>query len=65
MDEVADASFDLDAYEYIHGHDSGGDAILLHGGGDAGITSTGFGFKESGGGWLYGPLTAILAVRTG
>lgn len=57
---VLDASFLLDAYEYMWGDD------LLHGGGSGGICATGFSFKEK---TLLaitvveGPLTAIMAIR--
>lgn len=55
--KVADQSFDLDAYEYIHG------SATIHKGGQGGVTSTGFRFKDDGNYVMYGPLTAILAVR--
>ncbi len=63
--EVADSSFDLDSYEYIHGTDSRGDTVLAHGGGQSGVCATGYVFKEPDGTFTYGPLTAILAVRAG
>jgi hypothetical protein len=55
--EVVEASFSLDAYEFIWGEQ------LLHGGGRAGICSTGFSFKISGGALIAGPLDQITAVR--
>ena len=55
--EVGDQSFSLAAYEYIHG------GATIHKGGEAGLTSTGFRFSDAGGYVMYGPLTAILAVR--
>jgi hypothetical protein len=62
---VADKSFELDSYEYIHGTDSRGEFVMRHGGGQSGISATGFVFKEEGqDALIYGPLTAILAVRT-
>ena len=64
--DVADDSFDLDAYEYVEPHpDPGRDGLILLGGGQcAGVPSTGFVFAEVGGGYLFGPLTSIVAVRT-
>ena len=55
--DVAGASFNLDTYEYFQGDqrvpkDEQGS-----------VRSTGFGFRELSGNLLYGPLTAILAVR--
>lgn len=55
--DVADDTFDLDSYEYLHGDH------LLHGGGNSGVCATGFTFRETGGQLLSGPLTAVLAVR--
>ena len=55
--KMADQSFDLDAYEYVHGSET------IHKGGQADVTSTGFTLKDDGGYIMYGPLTAILAVR--
>jgi hypothetical protein len=55
---IEDGTFDLDAYEYIE--DTG---LVLHGGGQGGICSTGFRFQINGGDWVAGPLTAIVAVR--
>jgi hypothetical protein len=70
---VADDSFFLDAYEYIEPRERK-DPILHFGGGQGkGAPSTGFGFSEqlaaktgaSGGTvTIYGPISAILAVRT-
>lgn len=54
--DVAGASFNLDTYEYFRG-----DQRVLESG--PGGSSTGFGFREPSGNHLYGPLTAILAVR--
>ena len=54
--DIAGASFNVGAYEYVYG----GAAAL---GGQSGGSSTGFGFREPSGDHLYGPLTAILAVR--
>ena len=56
---VHDQSFVLDSYEYMWQ----GDAV--HGGGESGICSTGFSFKVDNGTKITGPLTAVLAVRTG
>ena len=59
--EVAEKSFDLDSYEYSHGSET------IHEGGQGGVCSTGFRFKEfkeGTRGYLYGPLTAIIAIRS-
>lgn len=69
---VANATFDLDAYEYLWSGqsevrvvDSQHDAMVLHGGGQSGICATGFSFyDDETGDVLYGPLTAIQAVAT-
>ncbi len=55
--EVADESFDLDSYEYLHGQD------ILHGGGQYGACANGCTFKPADGTFLAGPLTAIRAGR--
>lgn len=39
------------------------DPVLVHGGGQGGVCSTGFSFTTPDGEHLYGPLTAILAVK--
>lgn len=54
--EVTGASFDIDSYEFLH------QDVLLHGGGSSGVCAAGFVFT-SGDITMYGPLTAILAVR--
>jgi hypothetical protein len=55
---VRDGTFGLDSYEFVHGTD------MIHGSGESGLCPTGFCFEEeSTGQWLYGPLSAILAVR--
>jgi hypothetical protein len=56
---VVDRSFDLDAYEF-----SVSDRTI-HGGGHSGVCATGFSaiVDEPSRCRLYGPLTAILAVR--
>ena len=55
---VTDRSFDLDAYEFLY------ESRLLVGGGDeAGVPSTGFTFTTDTGDRLTGPLTAILALK--
>jgi hypothetical protein len=54
--QVVGNSFDLDAYEYMHGD------TLIHGGGEGGMKATGFRFKDANGP-VYGPLSSILAVR--
>lgn len=70
--DVANASFDLDAYEYLWSGQSGvsiadaqHDALVLHGGGQSGISATGFSFTDAATRQrMYGPLTAVLAVAT-
>lgn len=62
--EVAGDSFDLDSYEFIEPHPNPDrDGLVLHGGGQSGVCATGFAFMDTGGDWLCGPLTAVLAVR--
>ncbi|MGD9701985.1 MAG: hypothetical protein AB7Q42_04435 [Acidimicrobiia bacterium] len=73
--DVHDASFSLDSYEFVWSGKSGvtvaqteksnpdRDPILVHGGGQSGICATGFAMN-TGRGWMYGPLTSVLAVRT-
>ena len=56
--EVADASFGLDSYEYVHR-----DQIVLGGGKVAGVPSLGAIWKERDGSVVACPFTAILAVR--
>lgn len=72
--QVADASFNLDAYEFVWSGTDGitvvesdEDALLLLAGGrESLVPATGFSFKEEGGGWqIAGPITSILAVRQG
>jgi len=66
------SSFDLDSYEYVDAQsDPDRDPIVLVGGGQSGICSVGFTFRElvdENGTRRYctvmGPLTSILAVRT-
>lgn len=53
---VAENSFDLDSYEFVD------DGETVHGGGESGITATGFQFKSDKGRLIAGPLTAIIAV---
>jgi hypothetical protein len=55
--DVAGASFNLGTYEYFQGDQR----VPEDGRGD--LRSTGFGFRELSGNHLYGPLTAVLAVR--
>lgn len=63
--EVDMGSFYIDSYEYVyppaneHYH-------VAHGGGQGGITSSGFSFRENGRPGpeqISGPLTAIVAVK--
>ena len=57
--EVADQSFDTDAYEFVH---DGG--TILSGGQSDGVCATGFTFTTKEAHRVSGPLTAILAVKT-
>lgn len=54
------SSFFLDAYEFVDG-----DELLMGGGVEeaAGIPATGFGFTDTDGCKIRGPITSILAVR--
>lgn len=60
---VDNGSFSLDAYEFIE-EGEGGKKIVLHGGGQGGVCSTGATWQEKSASF-YCPLTAILAVRYG
>jgi hypothetical protein len=55
--EVADASFQVDTYEYVHG----GRAVLSAGQVE-GLTSSGAQWREPSGTIVACPITAILAV---
>lgn len=55
--QVADQSFDIDAYEYVW------DDELIHGGGNSGVCASGFAFHTTSGTYIAGPLTAILAIE--
>ena len=55
--EVADASFRLDSYEYVHGGRAVLSAGQVHG-----LTSIGAQWKEPSGTVVACPITAILAV---
>jgi hypothetical protein len=57
--DVADNSFDVDAYEFVHHGET------IHRGGEGGVTSEGFRFKDGGGQRFYGPLTTLQAIRIG
>ena len=63
--EVEEQSFNLDSYEYVQEWENYGEkkSHVLHSGGNGGVCSTGFVFKENSA-VLMGPLTAILAVRS-
>jgi hypothetical protein len=54
-------SFTLDAYEFIQRRE-GKEPIVLYGGAQGGVCSTGATWKEKAGSF-YCPLSAILAVR--
>lgn len=55
--EVADQSFDLDAYEFLEDR-----RHVLRGGQADGVPSIGFYFHNPAGNKYMGPLTSILAV---
>lgn len=66
--------FDLDSYEFIEEaraeempdeRQRRETSLTIHGGGNGGICATGFVFRTDGGVLMMGPLTSILAVRTG
>lgn len=76
--EVSMSSFDLDAYEFLWSgledtlvsdmhkdeHLRNRDPIIVHGGGNGGICSTGFSFIDLDTlSYIAGPLTSILAVK--
>jgi hypothetical protein len=70
--DVADASFNLDSYEFMWSGSHSKrvadlapdrDPLVLHGGGQVGVCATGFEFRDPDGSLICGPLTAILAVR--
>jgi hypothetical protein len=73
--KVSAKSFFIDSYEFLWSGQSGvtvekleqehpdKDAMLVHGGGQSGITAAGFSFTDGEGGHLSGPLSAVLAVR--
>lgn len=72
--EVVDNSFGLDSYEFgVYYPDesylSGKGFDCVHGGGNSGVCAIGFAFRVKHGlsetTWMYGPLTAIQAVRYG
>jgi len=55
--EVADASFQVDTYEYVHGG-----RVVLSAGQAQGLTSIGAQWREPSGTMVACPITAILAV---
>ena len=57
--QVANASFDVDAYEY-----AAGGRMLLEGGTVAGVPTTGATWKEPDGAIVACPITAILATKS-
>jgi len=57
--EVANASFDLDAYEYAHE-----DRTLLEGGSIPGLPTTGATWTEPDGTVIACPVTSILATKS-
>jgi hypothetical protein len=63
--DCADASFDLDAYEFIEQYDKGKTRTIFGGGQDKQVPSTGFVFTDTeSGNQLFGPITSIIAVET-
>ena len=61
--EVAAGSFDLDSYEFGECDADGAPSLTIHSGGQSGVCATGFAFTTPEQDQVYGPLTAILAVR--
>lgn len=55
--KVQKNSFDLDSFEFVHGGES------VYGGGQSGVCATGFTFVTDTGVEMFGPLTAIQAVK--
>ena len=70
--DVANESFDLDAYEFMWSGDdlrlsempSDRRVQIVHRGGQSGVCDTGFSFRQADGSTISGPLTAVLAVET-
>jgi hypothetical protein len=62
--KCAEGSFDLDTYEFIEQYEGGKSRTIFSGGQGKQVPSTGFTFKTPSGDYLYGPITAILAVST-
>ena len=60
--DVIDDSFDVDAYEFEEKIGEGEDPRILHGGGQSGISDSGFVCRTSQG-MICGPLTSLLAVK--
>lgn len=59
--KVEGKSFCIDSYEFLDG--KGRDAMVVHGGGQCGITAAGFSFMTENEITISGPLTAIMAVK--
>lgn len=56
--DLKPGSFEIDAYEF---HDA---KMVVHSGGQGGVGSTGFRFRDANGNLVCGPLTSITALRT-
>lgn len=54
---VHNTSFNIDSYEFVWRD------LIVHGGGQSGITAAGYIFTTDGGVILCGPLTSVLAVE--
>ena len=55
--KVARESFDMDAFEFVH------EERTVHGGGECGVSATGFSFWTPDDDLVSGPVTSIVAVR--
>jgi hypothetical protein len=55
---VADDSFEIDSYEFLHG-----DVVRVGGGVVQGVSATGARWKEQSGEWVACPFPQIFAVR--
>ncbi len=56
--DIKVGTFEVDAYEFRS------DKMLVHAGGQGGVSATGFRFRDNSNNLVCGPLTTILAMRT-
>lgn len=56
--DIKVGSFEIDAYEFRT------DQTVVQSGGQGGVSSVGFRFRDNSNNLVWGPLTTILAVRT-